>query len=47
MLAALLTVGCSSVYLQHPQTGHVNECEPWKAGIGLSAWIDRYSTGEV
>jgi hypothetical protein len=39
--AALLIAGCSSVYLQHPQTGHVNECEPFKAGMGLSAWIDR------
>jgi hypothetical protein len=40
-LTAVILAGCSSVYLQHPDTGRVIECEPWKAGIGISAYIDR------
>jgi len=39
LLIALVLAGCSSVYLQHPGTGRVNECEP--SGWGIPAWIDR------
>ena len=30
LLLALLITGCSSVYLKHPTTGAVAECEPSK-----------------